>query len=363
MGVAGALAGVQPVGAVLAQPASTLRIGVLTDMSGPFRDITGPTTVACVRQAVQDFGATNRGLNVEVLVADHQNKPDVGIGLARQWFDRDNVDCIVDVPVSSVALAVAGVVKEKNKVMLNNSAGTPDLTGTQCNPNTIHWGYDTIMLARSSGSAMVRNGGNSWFFIVPNYVFGEQLQRDTSAVVNRAGGKVLGAIAYPFLQTTDFSSYLVQAQGSGAQVIALANSGDDAINSIKQAHEFGVIQGGSRLLVLLGSLTMAHSLATEVGQGLLLTESFYWDLNDRTRAFMERIKPKVAANWPGMLHAASYASVLHYLKAVGEIGISRAKASGAAAVERCKAMPTDDDAFGAARIALNGRAMLPAYLF
>jgi len=338
----------------------TIRIGVLNDQSGPYRDDGGPTGAVCVRQAVQEFG--DKGFNVEVLVADHQNKPDIGAGVARQWFDRDGVDAVVDVPTSSVALAVNTVCREKNKVMLNSGAATADLTGTQCSPNTVHWTYDTYMLARSTGGAMVKAGGDTWFFITADYVFGQQLQRDTAAFVTAAGGKVLGSRVYPFPDTTDFSSLLVQAQSSGAKVLGLCNSGNDTLNCIKQAAEFGVNKQ-MKIAAMLMYNSNVHALGLETAQGLLMTEAFYWDLNDRTRAWMERIKSKTPNQWPNMVQAGDYASVLHYLKAVAAMGAGAAKADGAAAVAQMKAMPTDDDCFGKGTIRADGRHIHPSYLF
>ncbi len=345
--------------AARAQSGTVLRIGVLNDESGPYRDDGGPTSAVCVRQAVAEFAA--KGFTVDVRVADHQNKPDVGAGIARQWFDQDGVDAIVDVPTSSVALAVASVCKEKNKVLLNNGAASTDLTGSQCSPNTVHWTYDTYMLARSTGGAMVRAGGDTWFFITADYVFGEQLQRDTTRFVEAAGGKVLGSVKYPFPATTDFSALLVQAQASGAKVLGLANSGGDTINCVKQAHEFGLTEHMKVAGMLMYSSNV-HALGLDTAQGLLLTESYYWDLNDRTRAFNERVRPKTPNQWPNMVQAGCYASTLHYLKAVSDLGIAAAKASGADAVTRMKAMPTDDDCFGKGMIRADGRKIHPSYL-
>ena len=340
--------------------APTLRIGVLNDQSGPYRDDGGPTSVVCVRQAVQEYAAA-KGMAVEVLFADHQNKPDVGAGIARQWLDS-GVDVIVDVPTSSVALAVNSVCREKNKVMLNNGAASTDLTGAQCSPNTIHWTYDTYMLAKSTGGAMVKAGGDSWYFITANYVFGQQLQRDTARFVTQGGGKVTGASEYPFPDTTDFSAMLVQAQASGAKVLGFCNSGNDTINCIKQAQEFGLTRT-MKIAAMLFYSSNVHALGLETAQGLLLTESYYWDLNDRTRAFMARIKDKTPNQWPNMVQAGCYASVLHYLKAVDAMGIAAAKADGRAAVARMKAMPTDDDCFGHGIIRADGRKIHPSYLF
>ncbi|MBI0435644.1 ABC transporter substrate-binding protein [Roseomonas sp. KE0001] len=344
-----------------AQP-TTLKIGVLNDQSGVYREVSGPTSTACVRQAIQDSGIAAKGVTVEVVQADHQNKADVGSTIVRQWIDRDGVDVIVDVPNSAVALAVNGIVREKNKVYLNSTGGTTELTGRQCSPNTVHWTYDTYMLARSTGGAMVKTGADSWFFITADYAFGHDLERNTTGFIQAAGGKVLGSVRHP-LQSTDFSSYLLQAQQSRAKVIGLANAGTDTINSVKQAAEFGVTRRGTKIAVLLMFINDVHSLGLKAAQGLVCTESFYWDLNDRTRAFTERVRGSLAGNYPAMSHAGCYASVLHYLKAVADMGAPAAKASGTDVVARMKAMPTDDDAFGKGRIREDGRKLHPAYLF
>jgi branched-chain amino acid transport system substrate-binding protein len=359
----GAAAATLPLSRVRAQAKPVIRIGVLNDMSGTYRDVGGPGSVAAVRQAIEDFGTAASGFTVEVVGGDHQNKPDVGASVVRQWFDRDAVDVVVDVPTSSVALAVAGIAREKNKVYLNTGAGTTDLTGAQCSPNTVHWSYDTYMLARSTAGATVKAGGDSWFFVTANYVFGQQLARDSTRFVTQAGGKVLGNALYPFPETTDFSSYLVEAQASGAKVVGLCNAGGDAVNSVKQAHEFGLTANGTRLAALLATLQVIDGLTLDVAQGLLLTESFYWDLNDRTRAYTKRLVAKTGGAPSNLEQAGCYASVLHYLKAAAAIGAAAAKADGAAVVARMKAMPTDDDAFGAGRVREDGRFMCPAYLF
>jgi branched-chain amino acid transport system substrate-binding protein len=341
---------------------TTLKIGVLNDQSGVYRELSGPNSAACVRQAIQDSGIAAKGVTVEVLSADHQNKPDVGATIARQWIDRDGVDVIVDVPNSAVALAVNSIVREKNKAYFNSGGGTTELTGGQCSPNTIHWTYDTYMLARSTGGAMVKTGGDTWFFITADYAFGHDLERNSTKFVQEAGGKVLGAVRHP-LQSTDFSSFLLQAQQSRAKVIGLANAGTDTINSVKQAAEFGITRRGTKIAVLLMFISDVHALGLNTAQGLVCTESFYWDMNDRTRAFAERVKGAMGGARPGMNHAGCYASVLHYLKAVADMGAAQAKASGAEAVARMKAMPTDDDCFGQGTIRADGRKLHPAYLF
>ncbi len=344
-----------------AQAANTIRIGVLTDMSGTYRDNTGPTSVACARQAAADFGA-GRGFNVEIIEADHQNKPDVGANLARQWFDQ-GVDMVLDVPTSSVALAVNQVAREKNKVMLGSGPATSDLTGAQCTPNTIHWTYDTWMLARSNGGALVRAGGDSWFFITADYAFGHALERDTMNFVRQAGGRVLGNVRTPFPGTTDFSSFLLQAQASRAKVIGLANAGQDTQTCVKQAAEFGLTRRGIKLASLLLFINDVHGLGLQTAQGLTCTETFYWDMNDRTRAFTKKIVARTPTNYPNMIHAGCYSATLHFLKAVAEMGLPAAKASGAEVVNRMKAMPTEDDAFGPGSIRADGRRIIPSFLF
>ncbi|PWS34868.1 ABC transporter permease [Falsiroseomonas bella] len=356
--------GALPFRSARAQAANTIRIGVLNDQSGLYRDISGPGSTQAVRLAVQESGITQRGVNVEVVEADHQNRPDVGSTVVRQWIDRDGIDVVVDVPTSSVALAVNTLVREKNKVFINSGAATSDLTGAQCSPNTIHWTYDTYNLAKGTGGAMVRAGGQTWFFITADYAFGHALERDTTAFVTAAGGRVLGGVRTPFPGTTDFSSFLQQAQRSRAQVIGLANAGGDTINSIKQAAEFRITRGGrTKLAGLLVFVTDIHSLGLEVAQGLVLTETFYWDLNDRTRAFTQRVGAMPGNLRPSMVQAGCYSGVLHYLKAVADMGVAAAKASGAEAVNRMKAMPTSDDAFGEGSIRADGRKLHPAYLF
>ena len=336
-----------------------VKLGVLNDQSGPYRDIGGMQSVNAVRQAVAEFGG---GMQVEVLFADHQNKPDVGAGIARQWYDQDGVSIILDVPTSSVALAVNNVAREKNRILLDCGAATSDLTGSQCTPCTIHWSYDTYMLARSTGGAMVKAGGDSWYFVTADYVFGQQLQRDTAKFVTAAGGKVTGASPYPFPGTSDFSSFLLSAQSSGAKVLGLANSGADTINSIKQAAEFG-LTSTMKIAALLMYINDVHGLGLEQAQGLNLTESFYWDMNDGTRAFTKRFQARMPNIAPNMNNAGSYAGALHFLKAVQALGGPAAALDGAAVVAQMKAMPTEDDAFGKGSIRSDGMAMVPSFLF
>jgi branched-chain amino acid transport system substrate-binding protein len=337
-----------------------IKLGVLNDMSGTYRDDGGPTGVICAKQAVEEFASAN-GLNVEVRSADHQNKPDVGASIARQWFDQDGVDAIVDVPTSSVALAVSTVCREKNKIMLNSGGGTSALTGKQCSPNTIHFTYDTYMLSKTPGAAMVKLGGDTWFTLVADYAFGQQLETDLLAAVKGAGGKQVGRAAYPFPDTTDFSALLVQAQASGAKVLGLCNAGGDTVNCIKQAQEFG-LTNSMKIVPLLMQSTNVHALGLPVAQGLVFATSYYWDLNDRTRAFQKRIQPKTPNIWPNMTQAGDYGVVMHYLKACASMGAAAAKQDGRATVAKMKSMPTDDDCFGPGTIREDGRALHPVYL-
>jgi branched-chain amino acid transport system substrate-binding protein len=284
------------------------------------------------------------------------------VSIARQWFDRDGVDVIVDVPTSSVGLAVNTVCREKNKVYLNSGTGSSDLTGPHCSPNTVHWTYDTYMLGRSTGGATVASGGDTWFFITADYVFGQTLQRDTGGIITKMGGKVLGSVAYPFPETTDFSTHLIRAQSSGAKVLGLAMAGADTENCIKQAHEFG-LQNSMKICALLIQVRGVRALGLDTAQGLRWSESYYWDLNDRTRAWNERVRTKTPNGvWPNMTQAGDYAATLHYLKAVADMGVAEAKKDGAATVNRMKAMPTDDDCFGPGKIREDGRALHPVYL-
>jgi branched-chain amino acid transport system substrate-binding protein len=334
-----------------------IKIGVMNDMSGLYADIGGPGSVLAARMAVEDFGAAKKGMKVEVLAADHQNKPDVGSTLARQWYDVDGVDVIVDVPTSSVALAINQITRDKGKAFLVTGAATSDLTGKACSPNTIHWLYDTWMLANGTGSAIVKTGGDSWFFLTADYAFGHALERDTAEVVKKNGGKVLGQVRHP-LSTQDFSSFLLQAQASKAKIIGLANAGGDTINSIKQAAEFGIVQAGQNLAGLLVFLTDVHGLGLKTAQGLILTEAWYWDLNEPSRAWAKRFAAQ-HGKYPSMDHAGVYSAVLHYLKAV-EAGKTD---DGGKIIAKMKEMPTDDPLFGKGSIRADGRKIHPAYLF
>jgi branched-chain amino acid transport system substrate-binding protein len=356
---AAALASAIPLYHPRAQKRPVVRIGVINDQSGPYRDVNGPTGVACARQAVQEF--TAGAFDVEVLSADHQNKPDVAVSLAREWFDQRGVDIIIDIAATSCALALASIVREKNKTMIATSTASSDVTGKACTPNSMHWVFDTYMEAKSTGGAMVKAGGDSWYFITPNYAFGKATQRDTTRFVESAGGKVLGAQIYPFPETTDFSALLVKAQASGAKILGICGAGADLINIVKQAHEFGLSQT-MNLAAMVAYTTDMRSIGIEMAAGTRLSETYYWDLNERTRAFQKRIKPKVTL-WPNMAQAGDYSCTLHYLKAVADMRAAAAKADGAATVSRMKAIPTDDDCFGPGRIREDGRKIHPAYLF
>ena len=355
------VAGALGLGAAAAQAQisdGVVKIGVMNDMSGLYADIGGPGSVLAAKMAVEDFGAAAKGLKVEVVSADHQNKPDVGSTIARTWYDVDKVDAIFDVPTSSVALAVNQITKDKGKAHINTGAATSDLTGKACTANTVHFLYDTWMLANGTGSAIVKTGGDSWFFLTADYAFGHALERDTEAVVLKNGGKVLGKVRTPF-PGTDFSSFLLQAQASKAKVIGLANAGGDTINSIKQAAEFGIVKGGQNLAGLLVFLPDVHGLGLNTAQGLVFTETFYWDLNDQTRAWAKRFAAANGGKYPSADHAGVYAAVLHYLKAV-EAGKTD---DGTKVVAKMKELPTDDPLFGKGMIRADGRKIHPAYLF
>jgi branched-chain amino acid transport system substrate-binding protein len=352
------LAGTAFTGLALAQE-KTVRIGVLTDMSGPYADVGGTGSTLAAQIAVEESGIAARGWKVDVVSADHQNKVDIGSNIAREWIDQGKADVIVDALNSGVALAVTQVVKEKNKVFLVSGAASSDLSGKACTPNTIHWTYDTFALANGTGKALTKAGGDTWYFITADYAFGKALERDTTAVVLANGGKVLGDVMAP-LNNADFSSQLLQAQASKAKVIGLANAGADSANSIKQAAEFGVTQSGQKLAALLIFLSDVHALGLNAAQGLEFTATYYWDMNDQTRSFADRFskRSKNAAK-PTMVTAGVYSSLIHYLKAVEALGSA---SDGAAVVAKMKSMPTDDVAFGKGYIREDGRKIHPAYL-
>jgi branched-chain amino acid transport system substrate-binding protein len=343
-----------------AQPAQTLRIGVLGDESGAYRDVGGPGSLACVRQAVKEFAASNP-MPVEVLVADHQNKPDLAVSIARQWFDH-GVDVLMDIQGSAIALAVGGLAKDRDKAMMACNVGSSDITGSACTRNTVHWAYDSYMMAYAVGTALVKNGGDTWFFIRADYAAGRSLENDATTFIKRAGGRVIGSVAMPF-PSSDFSSAILQAQSSGAKVIGLANAGTDLINCIKQAAEFGVTRQGTKLAALNMFITNIHALGLDVCAGLVVANSFYWDLNDQTRAFTARVLPAMPnGDRPNMSQAACYSATLHYLNAAAGLGIAKAKASGSAVVDQMKATPVVDDVLGRASIRQDGQVISPTYL-
>ena len=347
--------------AVQAEELPVFRIGVLNDQSGLYADIAGPGSVEAVRMAVEDFMPERQGFKVEILSGDHQNKPDIGSAIAERWFDTEHVDAVADVPTSSVALAVSTVARDKNKVFLIDSAGTSDLTGNACSPNNVHWTYDTWALANGTAHAELKRGGTTWFFVTADYVFGKSLERDASDIVTAQGGKVVGHALAPF-QTTDFSSYLIQAQSSGAKVIALANSGGDTINSIKQAHEFGLTQSGQTLTALLAFISDIQAVGLETAQGLTLTAAFYWNLNDSTRTWSRRFATRNGGHYPTMNQAGAYASTIHWMKAIAAMDKMKAR-DGRAVVAEMKALPTYDPLFGHGRVRADGRVIHDLYLF
>ena len=338
-----------------------VKVGVLNDQSSLYADATGQGSVIGARMALEDYMKANPNskLKVEIIFADHQNKPDVGSTIARQWLERDGIDMILDVPNSGVALAVNDVVKNLNKVMVNGSAGSARLTGDACSPNTVHWTFDNYALANGTGSAIVATGGDSWFFITADYAFGHDLEAQTAGVVKAKGGKVVGGVRVP-LNNPDFSSFLLQAQGSKAKVIGLANAGGDTINAIKQASEFGIVQAGQRLAGLLVFVTDVHSLGLKIAQGLQYTDSFYWDMNDDTRAWTKRFVEKMnGKQYPTMNHAGNYGGMMHFLKAM-EAAQTR---DGTKIVAKMKELPTDDVVFGKGKVREDGRQMHPMYLW
>ena len=346
-----------------AQPAlPSFRIGVMTDLSGQYRDNSGPTSVLAARQAVEDFRPETHGFTVAVTLADHQQKPDVASSIARQWFDQGGVDAVADLNNTAIALAVGTIAKDKDRALLITGAASADLTGKACSAQAVHFAPDTWCDSHSTGNAVLKAGGDTWFLIVADYAFGHNLERDITALVQARGGRVVGTAAYPFPGTTDYSSFLLQAQASGAKVVGLCNTGGDMENCVKQAREFGLQARGMSVAALLGFITEVHSMGLDVAQGLQVSETFYWDLNDRTRAFTKRFLPKTPDNYPSSLHASCYAGVTHYLKAVASLGAEKAR-SGRAAITAMKGMPTDDDCFGQNTIREDGRFLCPVYLF
>jgi branched-chain amino acid transport system substrate-binding protein len=340
-----------------------IRVGVLTDMAGVYAANTGPGSVAGAQLAVEDFLKTNPGFPVEVVSADLQLKPDVAMAISGQWLDTGGVDLITDVPLSSAAFAIGDLVKQKDKVAIFTGGASADITGARCGPNHLHWVYDTWSMPHGVVDATVKEGGDTWFFITADYAFGHSLEKDAASFVTAAKGKVLGEALAPFPGTTDFSSFLVQAKSSGAKVLGLANGGGDTVNCIKQAAEFGLMKGGMKVAGLIFLIHDVHGVGLASAQGVMLTEPFYWNLNDGTRAFAKRFTAKMPGNVPGSVHAGQYSAVTHYLKAVAKVGYEKAKASGLAVVEAMKAMPTQDPLFGDGQVRKDGRVIHNLYLF
>jgi branched-chain amino acid transport system substrate-binding protein len=328
-------------------------------MSGLYADLAGKGSVLAAQMAVDDAGGNVGGMPIEIVSADHQNKPEIGSNVVREWFDTKDVDVVVDVPTSSVALAVSTLTRDKNKVFLASGPGSSDLTGKACSPNTIHWTYDTWALANATGREIVKNGGDTWFFLAADYAFGAALERDVTKVVESSGGKVLGDVKHP-LKTADFSSFLLQAQSSKAKVIGLANAGGDTINAIKQAAEFGIVSKGQTLAGLLVFISDVNALGLDTAQGLILSESFYWDRDDQTRAWSKKFADKNGGAMPTMVQAGVYSSVRHYLKAIAELKSAK---DGKAVVAKMEAMPTDDPLFGKGTIDGNGRKRHSMYVY
>lgn len=336
---------------------NVVKLGVLTDMSSLYADATGKGSVAAVEMAVADYGGKVAGAPIEVISADHQNKPDVGVAIARNWYDNEKVDAIMDVPTSSVALPVSALTREKNRININSGGGSSDLTGVACSPNTVHWTYDTYALSNVAGKAMVKRGDDTWFFVTADYAFGQALERDAANVVKANGGKVLGDVRHP-LNTSDFSSYLLQAQSSKAKVVALANAGGDTTNALKQASEFGLTQGGQKMIALLQEITDTHSLGIRATQGLIVTDAFYWDMDDQTRAFSKRFYAKVG-HMPTMIQAGLYSATMHYLKAIEAIKTDEAPK----VMAQMRATPIHDFFAHDGKIRIDGRMVHEMHLF
>ncbi|MGY4500065.1 branched-chain amino acid transport system substrate-binding protein [Bradyrhizobium sp. GM24.11] len=352
------LAAVATSALLLAAPASAqgVKIGILNDQSGVYADYGGKYSVEAAKMAIEDFGGEVLGQKVEMITADHQNKPDLATSIARRWYDADNVDMITELTTSSVALAVQDLSKEKKKIDIVVGAATSSITGSACSPYGFHWAFDTHALAVGTGGALTKAGGDSWFFLTADYAFGYALEKDTSEIVTHSGGKVLGSVRVP-LNSSDFSSFLLQAQSSKAKIVGLANAGQDTTNSIKQAAEFGIVQGGQKLAGLLMTIAEVNGLGLPAAQGLVLTEGFYWDQNDTTRAFSERFF-KRTGRMPSMIHAGTYSATLSYLKAVKAAGTKDAEAVS----KKLKELPVDD-AFAKGKVLENGRMVHDMYLF
>lgn len=357
------LAGAAIIAAVLSSPLqsradTSVKLGVLNDRSGPFLDASGEGSVVAARMAVEDFDAASKGIHVEIVAGDHLNKPDIGSSIVRRWYNQEGVDVVLDVPISSIALAVSTLTREYDKILLTSSSGASEMTGAECSPNTIQWTFDTWSLANGTARTLVKLGGKTWFFITSDITFGHSLEHDTSVAVEKSGGTVLGDVKSP-PYSTDVSAYLLAAQASGANVIGLANGTAEARLSVSDGRQFGIQQGGQRFASLLMVINDAKVLGLEAGQGLIVTEPFYWDLNDRTRAFSARFAAKVGGREPSMFQAGVYSAVLHYLKAVA----AAATKNTAQVLAKMKSMPTDDDALGHGYVRADGRKIHDMYVF
>ena len=340
-----------------------IRIGVLTDMAGPYAANTGQGSVTGAQLAIDDFAKSHPAIKVELVSADLQLKPDIALAISSGWIDNDSVDAITDVPLSSAAFAISDLVAKRDKVALFTGAASADITGAKCGTNHLHWCYDTWSMPHGVVAATVKEGGDSWFFITADYAFGHALQRDAASFVTAAGGKLLGQALAPFPGTTDFSSFIVQAKASGAKVLGLANGGLDTVNCIKQAAEFGIMKGGQKVAGMLMLIQDIHGIGLQAGQGVVMTEPYYWNLNDATRAFAARFKKIRDGNVPNSAQAGQYSAVTHYLKAIAAVGVDKAKASGKAVLTQMKAMPTDDPIFGKGMIRADGRKIHDMHLF
>jgi branched-chain amino acid transport system substrate-binding protein len=340
-----------------------IRIGVLTDMVGVYAANTGPGSIAGSKLAIEDFAKLHPEVKVELVSADLQLKPDVAVSIAGDWLDNQGVDLITDVPLSSAAFAIGDMVKAKDKVAIFTGGASADITGTHCGPNHLHWVYDTWSMPHAVVDATVKEGGKTWYFITADYAFGHSLESDAASFVTGAGGEVVGQALAPFPGTTDFSSYLVQAKASGAAVIGFANGGGDTVNCIKQSAEFGIQKGGQKIAGLLFLIHDVHGVGLASAQGVLLTEPFYWNLNNGTRAFAKRYAVLMPGNVPGSVHAGQYSAIMHYLKACVALGPDKAKASGRAVVDKMKVMPTDDPLFGKGAVRRDGRVIHDLHLF
>ena len=336
-----------------------VKIGVLSDMSGPYSDFGGKGSLEAAKLAVEDFTASSKKLAIEVVGADAQNKTDISAGIARRWFDTENVDMVVDVPTSGIALGLASLVKEKNKVLIATTAGTSELTGKSCTPNTLHWTWDTWSNSHGTAEAVVKSGGKNWFFLTADYTFGTTMEKEAGDVVKANGGAVLGSVRHP-LDAKDFSSFLLQAQTSKAQIIGLANGGTDTINAIKTAGEFGIVAGGQKLVGLVLFINDIHALGLKAANGLMLTTAYYWDLNDKTRAFAERFAKRNNGKVPSMSQAGTYSSTLAYLRAVEKVGDAKDGATVVAAMR--DAGSYDDPLFGKTTVRVDGRVTHDMYL-